>query len=128
MEASSKGGEEVLEKVRTLEERVDLEKVRCQLAREKELERLRQAVKEPEKKLKLQMEGRNRERLYLAKQFYGKIKLLAKRKQELEDASEQVEMLRGELARCRAAPGGSWSRTAPRTTPRPSLAGPSPVT
>ena len=37
--------------------RLELEKKRCQLAREKEVERLRQAVKELEKKLKEQIEA-----------------------------------------------------------------------
>ena len=169
IEVSSKSGEEVLEKVTTLEGRVariesgnrsaegsrhslqmelgertedarqlvlklqvaearivelDLDKLWCQLARGKEVEGLRQAVKDSEKKLKEQLEAWSRERLYLGKQLHGKHELL--REPEFRDKRRQVQMLWEELAGCRfgAAPGGSWSRLARCASPRPRLARP----
>ena len=92
------------------------------MARGKEVERPRQAMKELEKRLKKQMEARSRDRRYYAKHFHGKNKLLAKREKEVEDPREQVEMIWGKLTGFGAAPGGSLSRTAPWATLRPSLA------
>ena len=71
-----------------------LEKLRCQLARKKGLERLLQGVKELEKKLKEQMEARSRDRLHYVKRFHGNNKLLAKTQE-------------GEGGRGGDAPGGA---------------------
>ena len=84
---------------------LELEKLRCQLAREMEVEGLWQAMKELENKLKEQMEARSRDRMHYAKHLHGKNELPARRERELEDAREQVEILQGNLARCGAAPG-----------------------
>ena len=70
----------------------ELEKLGCQLAREKEVEGLRQAVKELEKKFKEQTEAKRKQRMLMIREIVYK--------------KEQEEMLWGELARCGAAPGG----------------------
>ena len=66
-----------------------------------------------EKKLKEQMKVKVRQRLVMVLDICDRNRLLARRKRELADAKEHVVMLRGELARCGAAPGGSWSRRPP---------------
>ena len=43
--------------------------------------------------------------LIIIKDICDRDQLLARREQEIMDAKKQVQMFRGELARCRAAPG-----------------------
>ena len=84
------------------------------------MERLRQVVKEVEKK---QMEARSRNRLHYAKNFHDKNELLSRRERKLKDTRELVEMLPGDPARYGAAPGGSWSRAAPLANQGPAWRG-----
>ena len=86
--------------------KLDMEKLRCQLTGEKDEERLRQAVKEQEKKLEEQME---------VKTSQGRIMV-----KNILHEKEQVEMLRGSLTpMLRASPGGRRGTSCSSSTPRP---------
>ena len=53
------------------------------------------------------------------KQWRPRWSKMARKVVEMREGKEQVPMLREELARCRAAPGGSWGSCPPRPGTRP---------